>query len=110
MQLAGYAGRDFFEALGYFACRGVAYVSRDCVFFAEDYGDTWFVFLACGSGPDLLRRFAHAVPYPLPYVAWARPLRGRTNVEVREFERVKRLCSSTTAWNASNRATASAVR
>ena len=59
--------------------------------FPEAPGDAWFIFHA--SGNALTKFFdCAALAYPLPYVCFARPLKGRKELQFFKWERIRALC------------------
>lgn len=87
-------GYQWTEILSHFGEHGYIYFDADCGLIAQRLDDTYWVWLAVGGNP--LQRFCELAPYPLPYVAWARSLRGREEPKIYRFERVKRLCAHLT--------------
>ena len=73
----------------------IEYSRRGYVFIAPEYvligcrlGDGWFIRLAVGAG--CLNKFLELMPYYLPYVGWARMVRGRHQVVWHDTEKVRR--------------------
>lgn len=91
------------EIAAYSTCGGYVFLAPECVLWGkpvkrgedpEDQWnvqepDTWYVRFALGQ--DCMKRFLGYIPYPLPYVAWKRVLKGRGLIYFNYNQLIRRL-------------------
>lgn len=83
--------RSFEEDFEECANKGFVFVAPDYFLAGFRVGDGWFVRIAIGEGK--IEKFLELMPYPLPYVGWAREPKGQDEVEWYLTEKVKEICA-----------------
>lgn len=77
--------------IAYYQMFGWAFICEEYILLGERIGEGWYVRLAAGRGS--IRDFVELMPYPLPWIAWQRPGRGRVIAKWHLAETVKRIIS-----------------
>jgi hypothetical protein len=75
----------------YYQRFGWAFICESFILLGERIGQGWYVRLAAGRGS--IKDFVELMPYPLPWIAWQRPGRGRAIAKWHLAETVKRIVS-----------------
>lgn len=71
-------GYNFQKDLALYIRTGYVFSGPDYFLLGRRVGDGWFIHCAVGEGA--MRKFWDLMPYHLPRIGWARPLRGRHEV------------------------------
>lgn len=89
---AKYPDRSLVLDIDTYARTAYCYCSPECLILARiENSNTWFIHLA--AGPGALHRFMQLAPFPLPFVAFARPEK-HDKVNIYRWERILTLCKS----------------
>lgn len=86
-------GEDWWKDVHYYTEHGYAYFTQEYILFAERRGDAWHVQFALGDISPFT--FVMLMPYYLPWITWARPMRGRPEIKHYATQRIiELLCAS----------------